>query len=51
MKPPPADPYAFQRRVFAAMCDDLFDMGAGKTTKLERTDALLAVTRKTEERK
>ena len=47
MKQLPRDPFAFQRRIMSAMCDDLFDMGAGKSTRFERLDALRAVSRQT----
>jgi hypothetical protein len=40
MKPLPTDPMAFQARVFAALADDLFDIGAGRSKSCERTEAL-----------
>ena len=40
MKPLPNDPWAFQARTLKALCDDLFDLGAGKSRKFERLDAL-----------
>lgn len=43
MKPPPTDPFALQARVMSALCDDLFDMGAGKQRGFARTDALRSV--------
>ena len=45
MKPLPTDPYAFQARVMSAMIDDLFDMGAGKSNRFERLNALHAVSK------
>ena len=40
MKELPSDPFAFQARVFAAFADDLFDIGARRSTSFERTEAL-----------
>lgn len=40
MKAPPTDPFEFQAKVMAAMCDDLFDMGAGKSKSFERMERL-----------
>lgn len=46
MKPPPTG-QDLQARVFAAMCDDLFDMGAGKARSFDRVNAILEITRAT----
>jgi hypothetical protein len=45
MKVPPSDPFAFQARVFDALCNDLFDVASGKSTGLQRTDALRQISR------
>jgi hypothetical protein len=36
----PTDPFAFQARVIGALCDDLFDIGSGKSSSFGRTNAL-----------
>lgn len=43
MKPIPTDPFALQARVVSALCDDLFDIGAGKSRSFRRTDAIRQV--------
>lgn len=45
MKAIPTDPFELQARVFGALCDDLFDIGAGKSRSLRRTDALREISR------
>ena len=40
MKSLPSDPFAMQARVVSALCDDLFDIGAGRSDRFARTDAL-----------
>ena len=49
MKELPRDPYAFQARVFGALCDDLFDIASGKSAKCERTNAIRQVSISTRE--
>ena len=49
MKPLPTDPYAFQARVFDAFCNDLFDLAAGKSKSLDRTNALREINQTTRE--
>jgi len=36
----PTDPFAFQARIMSALCDDLFDIGARRSTKFARLDSL-----------
>lgn len=43
MKAIPTDPVALQARVVAALCDDLFDIGAGRSHGFARTDAIRQV--------
>jgi hypothetical protein len=43
MKPLPSDPLALRARVLGALCDDLFDLGAGRSRSFGRTDAMRAV--------
>lgn len=43
MRPLPRDPFAFQARIFNALCNDLYDMAAGKSNSCERTNALRQV--------
>lgn len=50
MKPLPADPFAFQARVMAAMCADLSDLATFKRDGFARTNALRAVSIATDER-
>ncbi len=40
MKDIPRDPFQLQGRVIAALCDDLFDIGAGLSTTFDRTEAI-----------
>lgn len=47
MKPLPTDPFAMQARATAALCADLFDIGAGKARTFERTEALRATLKAT----
>jgi hypothetical protein len=39
---PPTD---LRTRTFAALCDDMFDLGAGKATSFQRVDALREISR------
>ena len=43
MKPPPTNPELLRQRAFAALMEDMFDLGAGKSRSFERTDALRSV--------
>jgi hypothetical protein len=47
MKELPTNSTALQARVFGALCDDLFDIGAGKSRSCDRTNALLEISRRT----
>ena len=47
MRDLPTDPFAFQARAVSALCDDLFDMGAGKSRSFRRLDALREVSKQT----
>ena len=49
MKPIPTDPSALQARVFGALCEDLFDLGAGKARTFRRVDTLREIRRQTNE--
>ncbi len=45
MKPLPPDQLDLRARVLNALCEDLFDLGAGRARSFERTNALRAVLR------
>jgi hypothetical protein len=45
MKEPPRDPLAMQARTIGALCDDLFDIGARRSTSFARVDALREITK------
>ena len=40
MRDLPTDPLALQARVFGALCDDIHDMGAGRSRSFDRTNAI-----------
>lgn len=45
MNEPPRDTLAMKDRVFGALCDDLFDIGARRSTVFARVDALREINR------
>lgn len=49
MRPIPTDPLALQARVFSALADDLFDLGAGRSRRFQRLDALHEIAKTTRE--
>lgn len=50
MNPPPTNPDQLRQRAFAALLEDMFDLGAGKSRSFERTDALRHVVKQRNER-
>ena len=50
MKPLPTDPFAFQARVFGALCDDLLDIASGQSSSCERTNALRQISQSLREK-
>jgi hypothetical protein len=51
MRAPPRDPLAQQAAVFGALCEDLFDMAAGRSKRADRFNAMIAVRQATKERR
>jgi hypothetical protein len=45
MKAIPHNPQAMQPRIIQALCDDLFDIGSGKTTRFDRVNAIHEINR------
>lgn len=45
MKEPPRDPLAMQTRIVGALCEDLFDIGARRSTGFQRLDALREISK------